>query len=206
MSEKKIGIENERWNEVDGSASGEILGAFLDSKMDGYAILQLKRMEETDDMRFMSFDYVESQGLLPDINFYDTMYTGPIATRSTDTDTICESLFVKINTERPENFKGHSLSVSDVIALKVQEDVTYYYVDSFGFKELPGFNSRKNPLRGIEDQIEQNDNQLDGVINNLPDEAGAEKEAKFSVIDKLKLPVEQKERKPRSFCPDMERV
>ena len=42
MSEKKIGMQNERWNDVDGSASGEILEAFLDSESDGYAILQLK--------------------------------------------------------------------------------------------------------------------------------------------------------------------
>ena len=133
------------------------------------------------------------------------MYAGPIATKSQDPDIICESLFVKFNTDRPENFKGHSLSVSDVIALKMQEDVKYYYVDSFGFKELPGFNSDKNPMRSIEDQIEQNDNQLDGIINNLPEETVAEKEVKSSVLEKLKVPIEEKERKPKSFCPNMER-
>lgn len=205
MSEKRMGTATERWNEVDGSSSGEILGAFLDSANDGYAILQLKRREETDDIRFMPYDSLKSYDKLPDINFYDTMYAGPIATKSQDPDIICESLFVKFNTDRPENFKGHSLSVSDVIALKMQEDVKYYYVDSFGFKELPGFNSDKNPMRSIEDQIEQNDNQLDGIINNLPEETVAEKEVKTSVLEKLKVPIEEKERKPKSFCPNMER-
>ena len=52
MSEKKIGMQNERWNDVDGSVSGEILEAFLDSESDGYAILQLKRTEENRDRRF----------------------------------------------------------------------------------------------------------------------------------------------------------
>ena len=204
MSEKKIGMENERWNDVDGSASGEILEAFLDSESDGYAILQLKRTEENRDRSFESYDSLERQGLQPDINFYDTMYTGPIATQSPNTDVICENLFVKFNTDRPENFKGHSLSVSDVIALKLQETVKYYYVDSFGFRELPGFNSGKNPIRSIEDQIEQNDNQLDGIINNLPEATIAEKEAKSSVIEKLKAPLPEQERKPRSACCELE--
>ena len=204
MSEKKIGMQNERWNDVDGSASGEILEAFLDSESDGYAILQLKRTEENRDRSFESYDSLERQGLQPDINFYDTMYTGPIATQSPNTDVICENLFVKFNTDRPENFKGHSLSVSDVIALKLQETVKYYYVDSFGFRELPGFNSGKNPIRSIEDQIEQNDNQLDGIINNLPEETIAEKEAKSSVIEKLKAPLPEQERKSRSTCCEVE--
>ena len=204
MSEKKIGMQNARWNDVDGSASGEILEAFLDSESDGYAILQLKRTEENRDRSFEAYDSLERQGLQPDINFYDTMYTGPITTQSANTDVICENLFVKFNTDRPENFKGHSLSVSDVIALKLQEAVKFYYVDSFGFKELPGFNSGKNPIRSIEDQIEQNDNQLDGIINNLPEETIAEKEAKSSVIEKLKAPLPEQERKPRSACCELE--
>lgn len=204
MSEKKIGMQNERWNDVDGSASGEILEAFLDSESDGYAILQLKRTDENRDRSFESYDSLGRQGLQPDINFYDTMYTGSITTQSDNTNVICENLFVKFNTDRPENFKGHSLSVSDVIALKLQEAVKYYYVDSFGFKELPGFNSGKNPIRSIEDQIEQNDNQLDGIINNLPEATIAEKEAKSSVIEKLKAPLPEQERKPRSACCELE--
>ena len=75
---------------------------------------------------------------------------------------------------------------------------------SFGFRELPGFNSSRNPLRGIEDQIEQNDNQLDGIINNLPEETISEKEAKSSVIEKLKAPLPEQERKLKSLCPDRE--
>ena len=204
MSEKKIGMQNERWNDVDGSASREILEAFLDSESDGYAILQLKRTDENRDRSFESYDSLGRQGLQPDINFYDTMYTGSITTQSDNTNVICENLFVKFNTDRPENFKGHSLSVSDVIALKLQEAVKFYYVDSFGFKELPGFNSGKNPIRSIEDQIEQNDNQLDGIINNLPEETIAEKEAKSSVIEKLKAPLPEQERKPRSACCELE--
>ncbi|MDD3415464.1 MAG: DUF4316 domain-containing protein [Lachnospiraceae bacterium] len=75
---------------------------------------------------------------------------------------------------------------------------------SFGFRELPGFNLGCNPLRGIEDQMEQNDNQLDGIINNLPEETIAEKEAKSSVIEKLKAPLPKQERKFTALYPDKE--
>ena len=61
-----------------------------------------------------------------------------------------------------------SLSVSDVIVIRQNGAFSAHYVDSIGFVELPGFCSGKNPLRSLEDSIEQNDNQLDGIINNLP--------------------------------------
>ena len=110
------------------------------------------------------------------------------------------------NVERPEDFTGHSLSVSDVIALKRQNEVKYYYVDSVGFRELPGFDSGRNPLRGIEDMVEQNDNQLDGVINNVPAETVAEKEAKSSAIEKLKATAPEKETFRAKICEDIDAV
>ena len=50
-----------------------------------------------------------------------------------------EELFIQFNVHRPADFKGHSLSVSDVVALKRQGQVDAFFVDSFGFKKLPGF-------------------------------------------------------------------
>ena len=207
MSEKKMGKQNEKWNEVEGCAQGEILETFLSSASDGYAILQLNHdNEDTRDMRFMSLDFIERMhGEAPQMDLYDVMYGGTLNTASTDPAIICENLFTKFNIDRPEDFHGHSLSVSDVVVLKQQGIVNYYFVDSFGFKELPGFDSGRNPLRGIEDQIEQNDNQLDGIINNMPEETVAEKEAKTSVVEKLKVPVPEHEKKPKAQCPCMER-
>ena len=62
------------------------------------------------------------------------------------------------------------------------------------FDETPGAGPSvsRNPMRGIEDMVEQNDNQLDGVINNVPTETVAEKEAKSSVIEKLKATAPEK--------------
>ena len=200
MSEQPKGRKLEGWDEVKGGASGEIFEAFLSSETDGYSILQLNRSEEASQFRFLSYDAFERQGQTPEINFYDTLYAGPLVTQSQDPNTICENLYVKFNTDRPEDFRGHSLSVSDVVALKRQQEINFYFVDSFGFKELPGFNSGRNPLRGMEDMIEQNDNQLDGIINNLPQETVAEKEAKASVLEKLKTEVPETGRKIKARC------
>jgi len=56
---------------------------------------------------------------------------------------ILEELFQMFNLSRPQDFEGHSLSVSDVIALKRNGKVSVHYVDSIGFKELPGFLDKK---------------------------------------------------------------
>lgn len=50
-----------------------------------------------------------------------------------------QNIFAKFNTDHPEDFKGHSLSVSDVITVGNENGYTAYYVDSFGFKEMPEF-------------------------------------------------------------------
>ena len=204
MSEKQTGEKIKKWDEVEGSVSEKELYDFLISESDCFAILQLNHSEEARKMSFMSYDFIESQGNNPEINFYDLMYAGPLYTTADHTNVICENLYMKFNIDRPEDFRGHSLSVSDVIALKRQGEVNYYFVDSFGFKELPGFNSGRNPLREIEDQIEQNDNQLDGIINNMPEETVTEKDVKASVVEKLKVPVPEHEKKSLFLCPDRE--
>ena len=50
-----------------------------------------------------------------------------------------ESLYERFNLDPPRDFTGHSLSVSDVVGLKGKSGVSFHYVDSFGFAELPAF-------------------------------------------------------------------
>ena len=75
-------------------------------------------------------------------------------------------------------------------------------------RKLEGDNSlhQNNPLRGLEDLIEQNDNQLDGIINNLPEETCAEKEEKTSILEKIKKLSKDADptRRPRGSCPERE--
>lgn len=71
MSQEKI----ERWNEVDGNLdNGEKLQAFLDSTTDAYAILQLRRTDETVYERFESYEALKRQGKEPNIDHYDVVY------------------------------------------------------------------------------------------------------------------------------------
>lgn len=126
---------------VDGNlGSQQRLQAFLDSANDSYAILQLRRTDETTDERFMSYGYLQSHGKEPDIDHYDVVYVAELPTNPhVSQDTMLEGLYTKFNVEHPEDFQGHSLSVSDIVALKTDAVVSYHYVDSIGFEELHGF-------------------------------------------------------------------
>lgn len=162
MSQEKI----ERWNEVDGNLdNGEKLQAFLDSTTDAYAILQLRRTDETVYERFESYEALKRQGKEPNIDHYDVVYVAPLSSY-TDQTAMLEGLYTKFNVERPEDFRGHSLSVSDIVALKTDAVVSFHYVDSIGFQELQGFMKPENYLKNAEMAMEDDYGMLDGVINN----------------------------------------
>lgn len=162
MSQEKI----ERWNEVDGNLGNkEKLQAFLDSTTDAYAILQLRRTDETVYERFESYEALKRQGKEPDIDHYDVVYMAPLSSY-TDQTAMLEGLYTKFNVDRPEDFRGHSLSVSDIVALKTDAVVSFHYVDSIGFQELQGFMKPENYLKNAEMAMEDDYGMLDGVINN----------------------------------------
>lgn len=107
-----------------------------------FEIYQLKGGDDTRDMRFISLESLAEQGKIPDISTYDKMYEGDFTEFEQKGSTIgkqLEAVYTKFNIERPEDFKGHSLSVSDVVVAKGKA----YYVDTFGFKEINGFKSLK---------------------------------------------------------------
>lgn len=182
MSQDKI----ERWDAVNGNdAPQDKLQAFLESSSDSYAILQLKRGEETAMERFESMASLSRQGKEPELDHYEVVYVAPLPPYK-DQSMVLEELYEKFNIDHPSDFRGHSLSVSDIVALNTAGVVTCHYVDSIGFVELPGFLSGKNHLRSIEDSIEQNDNGFDGIINNMLEPEIKGKEEKPSVLEQLK--------------------
>ena len=101
-----------------------------------------------------------------------------------------EAFYVQFNTARPEDFRGHSLSVSDIVALKVGGVVSCHYVDSIGFKELENFALRENYLKNAEMAMEDDYNS-----NGRKDEPETER---HSVLDALKAlsGAEQTKRRP----------
>ena len=143
---------------------------------DTFSIYQLKRGDETRDFRFEPYDRLAATGRTADRANYDLIYTAELTP-----GTSLEDIYTRFNIDHPKNFKGHSLSVSDVVVLHQNGQDTAHYVDSSGYRQVPEFlqpPEKENPLKHVEDTIEQNDNNFDGIINNTPSVDELEKKAK----------------------------
>ena len=143
--------------------------AFHESPGDTYAIYQLKRDDATADIRFMNSDYLREKGIEPKYENYELVYTGALTHDGSQIDKL-EDLYRIFNIEHPQDFTGHSLSISDIVALKQAGVVSYHYVDSVGYKELTNFRNTDNHLKNAEMQMEDDFGMIDGVINNAPKE------------------------------------
>lgn len=101
---------------------------------DSFAILQLE--EHTPEL-FLSIKELQRQGKAPDLARYNLVYSGPLAKGENLSQTeMLEALYMKFNISIPEDFQGHSLSVSDIVILKKAGNLSAHYVDRFGFTEL----------------------------------------------------------------------
>ena len=103
-----------------------------------YSIYQLKRDEDMRDYSFASMDELNRRGLTVNPDNYEKVYEAP----KTSEDTL-DSIYYRFNMEHPADFRGHSLSVSDVIVFHENGVDTAHYVDSYGFTAIPDFVSAK---------------------------------------------------------------
>ena len=228
---------------------------------DTFSIYQLKQGDETRDFRFEPYDRLQAAGNVVDKTNYELVYSAELTP-----GTSLEDIYTRFNIDHPKDFKGHSLSVSDVVVLHQNGQDSAHYVDSFGYKEVPEFLHEKqpqltpdnletgetiktprgtfyvtamsreqmeaagyglhhqsddgkylimgngtrafavaaeqpekaNPLKHVEDTIEQNDNNFDGIINNTPtvDELEAKVKAgeQISLVDLAEAIKADKER------------
>ena len=106
----------------------------LYGKEDSYGIYQLARREETMDLRFEPFDRLQATGHTVDRANYELVYTAPLTK-----DMTLGGIWEKFNIDHPADFKGHSLSVSDIVVLHQNGENTAHYVDSIGFQQVPEF-------------------------------------------------------------------
>lgn len=178
MSQNKI----EKWDEINGKSHEEKLEAFLETANDSYAILQLRHTDETISERFMSRSALQRMGKEPELDHYEVVYIAPLEP-FTNLNAMLEGIYTKFNIQHPEDFRGHSLSVSDIVALKQNGVVSCHYVDSFGFAELPDFMKPENYLKNAEMAMEDDYGMIDGIINNGK---APSTEEKPSVLEKLK--------------------
>lgn len=113
-----------------------------------------------------------------------------------------EDLYVKFNIDHPDDFRGHSMSVSDIVALKVVGEVSFHYVDSVGFQKLENFMKSENYLKNAEMAMEDDYGMIDGIINNGK---ASGLEERPSVLEQLKeKPVPDVSHKPPKSHPERE--
>ncbi len=154
---------------------------------DTFSIYQLKRGDETRDFRFEPYDRLEATGNVVEQTNYELVYTAELTPGNS-----LEDIYTRFNIDHPKDFKGHSLSVSDVVVLHQNGQDTTHYVDSSRLQASAGSfggqtPEKENPLKHVEDTIEQNDNNFDGIINNTPDTDRGRTGAKAKAGEQISL-------------------
>ena len=102
---------------------------------DTFSIYQLKGGDETRYLRFEPYDRLQAAGNVVDRANYELVYTAPLTP-----DMTLNSIYERFNIDHPKDFKGHSLSISDVIVFHQDAQDTAHYVDRGGdFRQVPEF-------------------------------------------------------------------
>ena len=123
------------------AAQGEPVGSF--------SIYQLKGGNETLDYRFEPLDSIHRNGLSVKPENYELVYEAPLTAKDN-----LESIYTRFNVDRPADFTGHSLSVSDIVVLHQGGKDTAHYCDRAGFSEVPEFLQPAQKSREITERIQ----------------------------------------------------
>lgn len=123
------------------AAQGEPVGSF--------SIYQLKGGNETLDYRFEPLDSIHRNGLSVKPENYELVYEAPLTAKDD-----LESIYTRFNVDRPADFTGHSLSVSDIVVLHQNGKDTAHYCDRTGFSEVPEFLQPAQKSREITERIQ----------------------------------------------------
>lgn len=123
---------------------------------DKYGIYQLKHNPELDHLRFEGTESLKRMGITKDnldvinpVN-YELIYVGELSELQEQTqDETLEAIYEKFNIDHPEDYRGHSMSVSDIVVLHQNGENSAHFVDSFGFTGLPDF---MQTLEGVKEQ------------------------------------------------------
>ena len=103
-----------------------------------YSIYQVKRGEEYARLSFNSWNELKKFNLPFDKTNYEEVYGGYVSdvSRSQGRGVILDNIYTKFNIDRPKDFRGHSLSVGDVIVLEDNNVSSAFYVDSYGMADV----------------------------------------------------------------------
>ena len=145
----------------------------LYSSSDKYGIYQLKHNPELDHLRFEGTESLKRMGITKD-NFdvikpenYELIYVGELSElqEQTQGETL-EAIYEQFNIAHPEDYRGHSLSVSDIVVLHQNGKNSAHFVDSFGFTRLPDF---MQTLEGVKEQEAEIDTSGHDVQKSEPE-------------------------------------
>ena len=123
--------------------------AARDEPVGSFSIYQLKGGSETLDYRFEPLDSIHRNGLSVKPENYELVYEAPLTTKDN-----LESIYTRFNVDRPADFTGHSLSVSDIVVLHQGGKDTAHYCDRAGFSEVPEFLQPAQKSREITERIQ----------------------------------------------------
>ena len=145
----------------------------LYGRSDKYGIYQLKYNPELDHLRFEGTESLKRMGITKD-NFdaikpenYELIYVGELSElqEQTQGETL-EAIYEKFNIDHPKDYRGHSLSVSDIVVLHQNGENSAHFVDSFGFTGLPDF---MQTLEGVKEQEAEIDTSGQDVHKSEPE-------------------------------------
>ena len=99
-----------------------------------FGIYQIRNGSPGENYKFMNMRFLESQGMQIKKEDYELVYVGELSGTMS-----LEDIFERFNMDHPKGFRGHSLSVSDVVVLNDGENVTAHFIDSISFEQLDSF-------------------------------------------------------------------
>lgn len=116
---------------------------------DNYKIYQITEGSPGQMYLFMGRDFIEKHGLTVKAEDYELVYSGELHEET------LEDIYIRFNVDRPDDFEGHSLSISDVVVMERDGKAVASYIDSFGYFEVPDFCEK----RVILDQKQKEENE-----------------------------------------------
>ena len=166
---------------------------------DTFSIYQVPAGPQGRDFRYRPYEDLQAAGLTVDRKNYELIYTAPL-----DGKTTLEDIYRTFNADdRPAGFRGHSLSVSDVVVVNRGGKEEAHYCDSIGFTPVPEF-MQESHIKTAEMSTEQNYNMIDGVLNNAPSmgelEARAKAGEQISLFDVAEA-AKAEDKKPKQTRP-----
>ena len=100
-----------------------------------FSIYQVPPGPEGRDLRYRSYEELQADGLSVDRKNYQLVYTAPL-----DKDTTLDEIYRRFNMEHPADYKGHSLSMGDIVVFRQDGKQTAYYVDEGAdYRQVPEF-------------------------------------------------------------------